>query len=100
MAEAKERFPSAPPGPTPRSYPWDQWTDGRAWKLTIYQDYDKLDPLLAATRAIARRRGLRFRYQKWQRHSGSGLEVASGIWLQFWPVDQSEPAREEADRDW
>ena len=37
MAETIDAFPETP---TPARYPWDEWLDGRIWKLTAGDDFN------------------------------------------------------------
>jgi len=60
MAEIIENFPDF--GGHYSKYPWSQWFDGRAWKLTRGTDFDSPSPNFdAAIRAKARTKGLKVR---------------------------------------
>lgn len=40
MAEKLDSFTFRKGGARPKEYPWKEWTDGAAWKITPGQDFD------------------------------------------------------------
>jgi hypothetical protein len=39
MAEILDEFPKSNHGPPGRRYPWEDWFDGRIWKLKFGEDF-------------------------------------------------------------
>lgn len=55
MAEALEEWPARN---REQRYPWDEWLDGRPWKVRRGSDFEsKAGTFIANARAHARRRG-------------------------------------------
>lgn len=80
MAERITSLPKRPVG-GPRKYPWDEWTDGSAWRIQRGEDFD-VEP--ASMAGLIRKHGVR-----------SGLSVRAfieGDVIEF----QYTPAQEAA----
>lgn len=59
-----------------RLYPWRSWADGKVWVLTNGHDYIvPRKAFLGAAAYHARRSGLRFEWQPWQRGKLSGVVI-------------------------
>lgn len=64
MADRIDQFPAEQRPPT-RRYPWDEWTDGSAWKLVRGEDFDQeVDQFRNRLYPQAKRRGLKVRSAK------------------------------------
>jgi hypothetical protein len=77
--------------PAPAKYPWDQWADGRVWRLDYGVDYHTKwhDSMVSNARRYAHRHGLRLVWQYiWQDPGNRGGVVA--IVLQFLPAEDTD----------
>lgn len=75
MAEVIEQFPSEQRRAT-RRYPWDDWADGRIWKLRRGEDFDaNPDQFRNRLYSQAKKRGLEARTSKTVEEDGTEVLV-------------------------
>ena len=65
MATQLKKFDWSKIGTGGSKYPWDQWLNGKPWKLMRGKDFDRAaDSLRASVSAAAKRRGMTCRMTK------------------------------------
>jgi len=59
MAEVVDKLPDDARGRPAHDYPWDQWLDGRVWKLTEGVDIESAKRFASTARVTAKRLGFK-----------------------------------------
>lgn len=87
MADRIEQFP-AQQRPPARRYPWNEWTDGSAWRLVRGEDFDQpIDDFRNRLYPQAKKRRLKVRSAK-RVEDAHGTEPLEVLVIEFYDPDK------------